>query len=240
MEMIYLKVSRTKVVKTIVFFIVLILLVYLGIKLFPWFQELKTQEGRNAFKVELEGLGIKGIFALLFLIIAKIVIVFLPGEPLEIVAGMCYGPIIGAIVVYIGVILTTLLINIIVKKYGRAWIFEIAPKEKLEKIEKQIMNNPNKMEIIIFFLFFIPAVPKDLITYVGSFLPIKTTRFLMISIIARIPAILSSTIVGSQILDGTWITIIIVYGITYSISLILGIFYKLLTKNNVEEKIEKN
>lgn len=235
-----MKKSRIQIIKTIVFILVVILLIYLGVKMFPWFQELKTVEGREAFKIELENLGIKGIFTLLFLIVAKIVIVFLPGEPLEIVAGMCYGPIVGTIIVYIGVILTTLLINLMVKKYGKGWIYEIAPKEKLENIENKVLKNPGKMETIIFFLFFIPAVPKDLITYVGSFLPIKTTRFLMISIIARIPAILSSTIVGSQILNGTWMTIAIVYAITYSISLIIGILYKIFTKKIELKKIEKN
>lgn len=235
-----MKKSRVKIIKTTVFILVVILLIYLGIKMFPWFQELKTIEGREAFKSELESLGIKGVFTLLFLIVAKIVIIFLPGEPLEIVAGMCYGPLVGTIIVYIGVIVTTLLINFIVKKYGRGWIYEIAPKEKLEKIENKVLNNNGKIEIIIFFLFFIPAVPKDLITYVGSFLPIKTTRFLMISIIARIPAILSSTIVGSQILNGTWMTIVIVYAITYSISLFFGILYKIFTKNKENKKIEKN
>lgn len=230
-----MKKSKIKLIKKITMLLVVTLLIYIGIKLFPWFKELQTIDGRQAFRLELENLGIKGVFILLFLIVAKIIIIFLPGEPLEIIAGMCYGPIIGTIIVYIGVIFTTLLINFIVKKFGKGWIYEIASKEKLDNIENKVLSNPEKMEIIIFFLFFIPAVPKDLITYVGSFLPIKTSRFIMISIISRIPAIFSSTIVGSQILDGSWITIAIVYGITYTISLIIGIIYKILTKNKTSK-----
>ena len=80
-----MKKSKIKLIKKITMLLVVTLLIYIGIKLFPWFKELQTIDGRQAFRLELENLGIKGVFILLFLIVAKIVIIFLPGEPLEII-----------------------------------------------------------------------------------------------------------------------------------------------------------
>ena len=53
----------------------------------------------------------------------------------------------------------------------------------------------------------------------------STSKFLFISLFARFPAVFSSTIVGSKILDGDIKTIIIVYLITYIISGSIALTY---------------
>jgi uncharacterized membrane protein YdjX (TVP38/TMEM64 family) len=72
----------------------------------------------------------------------------------------------------------------------------------------------------------LPLVPKDFLTYIGSLLPISLKKFLLITLIARFPSIISSTIVGDKIIEGDVKTIVLAYGITYMISFLVAYIYK--------------
>ena len=56
-----------------------------------------------------------------------------------------------------------------------------------------MFQNPKKVEMILFILFLLPGTPKDLLVYIAGLLPIKPSRFIIISTLARIPSIVSST-----------------------------------------------
>ena len=77
-----------------------------------------------------------------------------------------------------------------IRKFGRSFIYTFANKEKIEKLENsKWFKNPKRLEIIFLILFLLPGTPKDLLVYVGGLLPVNPTRFILISTIARIPAI---------------------------------------------------
>ena len=113
---------------------------------------------------------------------------------------------------------------------------DIVPEEKLKKVTDILESNSKKMEVILFVLFFLPVVPKDFLTYVGSLLPMSMRKFLFITIFARFPAIISSTIVGDRILDGDVSTIVLTYAITYTISLIIVYIYNKNFKKSIRDK----
>ena len=70
------------------------------------------------------------------------------------------------------------------------------------------------MEIILFIVFFIPGTPKDLLTYFAPLTPIPLWRFVVLTTIARIPSIVSSTIAGSAVLSSEYSLVILIYAIT--------------------------
>ena len=80
-------------------------------------------------------------------------------------------------------------------------------------------------------LFFIPGTPKDLLVYIGGLLPIKTSRFILISTFARFPSVISSTIAGAKLAVGDIKTIIIIYAITFVITAIFLIIINIFDKN---------
>ena len=147
----------------------------------------------------------------------------------------------GTIIIYLGIIFTTTCIYKAVKKYGRDLVEDVVSREKLEKVENKIKENPNKYENTLFLLYFLPVVPKDFLTYIGSLLPISLKRFLIITVIARFPAVISSTIAGSSIIAKDIKTIVFGYAITYIISLMIAILFSSTTKkkSNIEEGIDK-
>ena len=130
----------------------------------------------------------------------------------------------GAVVIYIGVFISTSLIYLAVHKYGHAMVEDIVPEEKLKKVTDILESNSKKMEVILFVLFFLPVVPKDFLTYVGSLLPMSMRKFLFI------------TIFGDRILDGDVRTIVLTYAITYTISLIIVYIYNKNFKKSIRDK----
>lgn len=223
-----------KLINAIVVMLILLFLIYLTIQLLPIFTGLSTHQGRIEFRNEIDGLGIKGVFLIIGLMVAQIFLPILPGEPVELLAGMCFGAINGMIIIIFGAVLSATIINFGVKFLGRKFIYTFVKKEKLDKIENnKIFANEKKLDIIIFLLFFIPGTPKDIFIYIGALLPIKPWKFILISSFARIPSIISSTIAGANLVDGRWTTIVAVYVITFSLS---GILIYILSKKEPEMK----
>lgn len=221
-----MKKEKIKVYKICIFVIFIILFIFAVYQLFPIFKELSTMEGRQSFSNKMIALGWKGFFIVGGLAFCKTILVFLPAEAIELLAGMSYGPALGLIIVFAGYGLGTLVIAFAVKKYGEEFVDYIVDNEKQEKIKNVIKENPKKVERALFVLYFLPIIPKDFITYVGNLLPISIKKFITISLIARIPATLSSTIVGSRILRGDIKIIAIVYASTYIMSAAIVAIYE--------------
>ena len=155
------------------------------------------------------------------------------GEPVEVLAGMSYGPIGGLFVIFLGAFISSVIIFFAVRKFGRNFLYSFVSKEKIEKLENsKLFSNPKKIDSILFILFFIPGTPKDLFVYLAGLLPIKPTKFLLISTFARFPSIISSTIAGSSLVDGNWTMIIVTYAVTFALAGIIMYFF------NTREKID--
>lgn len=70
------------------------IIVILGIFIWnmaPFIMKLSTVEGQEAFKEKIDSMGVGGVLLLFGLQILQILLVVLPGEPFEVLAGMCYG-----------------------------------------------------------------------------------------------------------------------------------------------------
>ena len=83
--------KNIKIRRRIISFLLLVLFVFIIIRLAPLFSQLTTEEGRVIFSKEITQMGFYGAVEILLLEICKIVVVFLPGEPIELLAGMLFG-----------------------------------------------------------------------------------------------------------------------------------------------------
>ena len=175
---------------------------------------------------------------LLGLELAQILMPIIPGEPIEILAGMCYGTLGGFVFITISVLLITTFIFFMVRKFGRDFLYTMISKEKIDKIENsKLFKNPKKIEYIMLILFFIPGTPKDLLTYIAGILPINPLRFILISTLARFPSTISSTIAGSTLVEGNWYIGIEMYVIIFVIVGIIMLLAKKFDKSNITKEI---
>ncbi len=168
---------------------------------------------------------------------AQIFLFIIPGEPIEILAGICYGSIWGTVFVMVSAAIISLFIYLLVHKFGRKFIYDFVSKEKIDKIENsKVFKNPKTIRFIIFILFFIPGTPKDLLTYIASLLPIKPVEFIIISTLARFPSVISSTWAGASLLEGNWKLSLIIYAVTFLIVAIAVFIMKKFDKDKITDE----
>ena len=229
--------KRVRAFKYILLVLVIALIVGLMVYLVPVMKNLSTPEGQLGFKNQVEEMGFLGFLALFGLQFAQIFLIILPGEPMEILAGMCYGGIGGTIFITISACVISSLIFFAVRKFGRKFVYSFCSKERIDKIENsKLFQNPKKIEWIMLLLFVIPGTPKDLLVYIAGLLPLKPLRFILISTFARLPSVVSSTFAGGSIVAGNWTHSIAIYAVTF---LLVGIFIFVVNKFDKDKTAEE-
>lgn len=187
----------------------------------------------QSIRLQLQNFGILGYFILAMIMAFQVIFVFLPGEIIEIMAGFIYGPIGGMIACLLGSAIGSTLIYYFVKKLGKPFIDKFIGLDKMKQIH--FLDDPEKRNILLFIVFFIPGTPKDILTYFVPLTDMKFSTFLFITTIARIPSIITSTIGGHAIGVENYLFSIIVFVITGLISLGgIYIYKKLNEKKTIE------
>ena len=210
-----------------------LLLIALTLIFLPEIKKLATPEGREAFKIWVDGLGFGGWLVTMGIQLLQIFVAFIPGEPVELMLGYVWGPWLGTFTCLLGIFIGTTVIYFFVKKLGRRFVERVVGEGDLTKYK--FLSNKSRAEMTVFILFFIPGTPKDALTYIAPMAPIPTLSYLLITTFARIPSIITSTILGDSIAEGNYVLAIIVFAITALIS-ILGIVFG---NRFVEKRAEK-
>lgn len=165
--------------------------------------------------------GIGGWLIFLAVQILQVVVAMIPGEPIEICAGLLYGPVWGTLSCMLGILIGSLIVYALVKKLGMPIVSVFIDPDRLQNL--WFVRDESRFEKIAFLLFFIPGTPKDLLTWAAGLLKINPLRFFLFSTIARLPSILTSTLAGASLITGDFITMALIFGITGFISMI-GIY----------------
>ena len=223
-----MKIKKTQIFKIILTIIVIAICIGVIIYLMPIIKNLSTTDGQMKKKKKIDDLGFLGLLMLFGLQFAQIFLIIIPGEPIEILAGMCYGGFGGLIFITVSVAILTTIISFTVRKLGRNFVYDFCDQKQIEKFEKsKLMQNTEKLEFIMMLLFLIPGTPKDLLVYIGSLLPIKPLRLILISTFARLPSVISSTYAGENLAVGDLKSSAIIYLVTF---IIIGIIIFIVNK----------
>jgi len=187
-----------------------------------------TDFSQDEFRDYIRSFGAIGWFVLLGLQFLQVFVALIPGEVLETAAGYAFGPIIGTLICYIGVALASSLVFVLTRRFGVKLVEVFISREKIN--EMRFINTEKKRDGLIFLLFFIPGTPKDLLTYFVGLTDIKLRTFLVLSMIARIPSVITSTFGGHLIGEKQYWGAILVYGITGIISISGLLIYNSIIK----------
>lgn len=197
--------------------ILVMLLLTAGLSFFLYNVLLKQVDTPEEFRAYIEGFGWKGRFVFLGLQCLQVVVALIPGEIIEVGAGYAFGPVEGTLLCMAGIALASSLIFMLVKRWGIRLVELIVSREKINDL--RFINSERKLKRTTFILFFIPGTPKDLFTYFAGLTRIRLHEFLVISLLARIPSVVSSTIGGHIIGDQNYIFAIILFAVTGLVSL---------------------
>lgn len=212
--------ARRLIIVIAVFFSLMIVLSLISL---PYINLLSEPEIQQTIKTKVTSLGAGGWLLVLCIQIIQIIIAFIPGEPVEILAGTLYGGVGGLFLCMIGCVVASSGIFIISKRFGAPFVAKLFKKSKLD--EFAFLKDAKKLETIVFILFLIPGTPKDMLTYVVGTSPMKLTQFLTISTLARIPSVISSAFIGSAMRQGEWEIAVLTFALTAVLG-VVGITYQ--------------
>jgi len=189
-----------------------------------------------AFRAWIDSHGFAGKLAYIGIVALQIVVAIIPGEPIELVAGYAFGAWQGLLLAEIGILISSALVFIVIKKWGTRAVEAFIPPEKLESFS--FLRNDSRRNAIVFLIFFIPGTPKDVLTYFVGLTDITLTQFLAITLIARIPSIISSTVCGQMLGDKDYLTAGIVFTVTGAVSLLGYFIYNRILSSKEKKKTD--
>jgi uncharacterized membrane protein YdjX (TVP38/TMEM64 family) len=199
-----------------------ILLVVIGVAFWPYFEKFATEEGRLELISMILGAGAFGVLICLGLQFLQIVVAFIPGEFVQLVIGAIYGPFWGTVVTALGALISTIFVYFVVHRLGAPFVHSMISKKHADKL--RFFQESRRLDTIVFILFLIPGLPKDIFTYLVPLTDMKAVNFFVLSTLGRIPGIAASSYIGNAVVQGDIAGAVIVGVIAGGIGL-LGIVF---------------
>lgn len=209
----------------IAFFVVMILLCAL---IWPYVHEIFEPGGLDRVINDVRQAGPVGFLILLAIQFLQVVVAFIPGEVVQVAAGMIYGPWVGALIVLVGCVVSSAFVFLLVHKLGAPFVQAMVSEKHMAKF--RTFENSGKLNIIVFVLFLIPGMPKDVFTYLVPLTHMPLRTFLLLSNIARIPGILVSTYAASGLVEGDIVQSLIIFLVAGAIAVVCILFYDKIMK----------
>jgi len=161
------------------------------------------------FRAWVDRSGIISHLLFVGMVVLQVLVALIPGEPLEIGAGYAFGFWEGTLLCYIGILLGSSMVFLLVRRFGRPLVEVFFSQEKLKSL--RFLQNSRQRIILLFLVMLVPGTPKDLISYFAGLLQLSLPRWLLIVAIARIPSLVTSTMGGHAMGEENYLFAIIVF-----------------------------
>ncbi len=152
----------------------------------------------------------------------QVILAVIPGEPFEIAAGYAFGSIEGTVLSMAAIYAASLIIFLVVKRYGRPVIELFFEPEQIDGVK--LFNRPKQLNLLMFLLMFIPGTPKDILTYLAGLTPMKLGTWMKI-LLARFFSVVTSTVSGGLLGSKEYVLSAIVFGIGAIAAVVGFVFY---------------
>ncbi len=186
---------RTVGIQVILLVIFLALMTYITITQAPAIGRLAGNP--ELFRQHLFAYGSRSVLVFIGLQAAQVIVAAIPGELMQIAGGYVYGTLWGTVYSLAGIAMGSIIVFYISRWLGYPLLKRIISPARLDKFTSMI--NSSRSEMIIFILFLIPGMPKDMLSYIAGTTPVRPAAFLFTSTLARLPGILTSAYIGSHL-----------------------------------------
>ena len=198
---------------------------------------IKLVESPDTYRAWIEGKGILAQLSFIGMVFFQVIVAIIPGEPLEICAGYAFGALEGTVLSLIGIALGSAVVFLLVRTLGVKLVEVFFPIEKIQSM--RFLKDSKKRNTLVFIIMLIPGTPKDLLSYFVGLTEMKLSEWLIITTIARIPSVATSTIGGNALGEGNYITAIAVFAVTAVVSILGILIYNAISKKRETRKAEK-
>lgn len=201
-----------------------VLMAVVCVAIAPLILELTEPGGVERVVQDVRNAGPGGVLILLGMQFLQVVVAFIPGEVVQVAAGMMYGPWGGAAVVLAGCIISSAFIFFIVHKLGAPFVRAMIPEKWMGKLED--FEETDKLDVMVFVLFLIPGLPKDVFTYLVPLTDMSMRNFLVLSTVGRIPGILMSTLAADGLMEGDIMRSVLLFLVAAGMAALAIVFHE--------------
>ena len=131
------------------------------------------------------------------MVILQVVVAVIPGEPLEIAAGYAFGALEGTVLCVLGTLIGGVLVFLLVRRFGVQAVEFFFDLEKFRSL--RFFQDRRRLTFWVFLVFFLPGTPKDVLCYFVGLTDMRLRTWILVSAVARIPSIITSTVGGSAL-----------------------------------------
>jgi uncharacterized membrane protein YdjX (TVP38/TMEM64 family) len=180
----------------------------LTIPLLVWRDELlRVFADREQVAAEIRAAGGWGPVVIIGLSIAQTIVAPIPGQMTNFVSGYVFGPWLGLLYSWIGLVLGAAIAMLLARYAGRPVIKRLVSADLLDRVDRLAAGKG----LGFFFLFFlIPGLPDDLLCFVVGLTTLPLRIMLPMAAIARLPGLAAAVWLGAsaeRISPAVWIVL---------------------------------
>lgn len=131
----------------------------------------------------IQGQLVLGAIFFLILQIVQVVIPIIPGGVTTVVGFMAFGPVLGFILNYVGIIIGSIILFALTKKYGRQFILLFVKEKQFETYEAKLSNPTYERFFILNMLS--PVSPADILVMVTGLTKMTYRKFIIIILLTK-------------------------------------------------------
>lgn len=177
-------------------------------------KEMNNEELRQ----QLQAIGWRGYIVTVVLATLQLVCSFLPAEPVQVLAGFTFGFPVGLLCCMTGVLAGSTLVYFLQKSFGEKLrgFFMKKLNLDLEKIARS-----SKAVLIIFILYFLPAIPYGMICFFAASLGMPYLRYIVVMLLGALPSVCIGVSLGYMTIVSNWVVSVSVFAVLILLVIIL-------------------
>lgn len=175
----------------------------------------------DGFMDGIQSLGARGVIVFGLLSMLQVILTFLPAEPVQVLAGISYGFWNGFLICLAGVFVGNTIIFLLYKVFG----------DKLDnyfhkniEVDFDILRESKRIVLLIFILYFLPAIPYGLICFFAATVNKNYFRYITVTVLGACPSIMIGVGLGHIAITSSWILSLCLFGVLVILIVLLYAF----------------
>lgn len=215
------KINKIKIITIIIGLIALagILLFLFSGKNFEIFKEFfRKGITRDEIRQNARELGVRGVVSVGLLSMLQVVFMFLPAEPVQVIAGVSYGLWFGILLCLIGVFAGNTLIYVLYRIFGKRLNKYFS--ENID-IDFTAAKTFRILASIIFVLYFLPAIPYGMICFFAASTGMNYPKYITITLLGSLPSVAIGVGLGHLAIESSLIWAAAVFAVLLVVVIVI-------------------
>ncbi len=196
-----------------------------------------TQEDIRRF---VESTGVVAPLVFILITFMQVTLIPIPSTVTILAGNYIFGPWLSFLYSYIGLIIGSMFAFWLGRKLGRPFVDWIAgDKAKVDNLIKKLKG---REIVVLFFMFFLPAFPDDLLCSIAGILPVGFGVFMLMQLTTRVTSIGATLIfISGEIIpyEGWGLVVLAILAILIIVAFVLGIKYAVQINEFLDNLIDK-